>query len=80
MANNIYQKYALGAVLADSNELDYDTVLEAFENGECPDGVSIWHPFENHEYYELAELIEEQHDIFRAFAEELDERRAEGIE
>lgn len=78
MANNIYQKYALGAVLADSNELDYDDVLESFEQGECPEGVSIWHPFENHDYYELAQLIEEQHDIFRAFAEELDERRARG--
>lgn len=78
MANNIFQKYALGAVLADSNEHDYEELLESFEQGECPDGVSIWQPFENHDYYELAQLIEEQHDIFRAFAEELDERRARG--
>ena len=80
MANNIFQKYALGAVLADSNEHDYEELLESFENGECPDGVSIWAPFENYDYYELAQLIEEQHDIFKAFAEELDERRADGIE
>ena len=80
MVNNIFQKYGLGAVLADSNELDYDDVLESLEQGECPEGVSIWAPFENYEYHELASLIEEQHDIFRAFAEELDERRAEGIE
>lgn len=80
MANNIHQKYALGAVLSDSNELDYGDVIEAFENGECPDGVSVWAPFENYEYYELAQLIEEQHDIFLAFTEELDERRAEGID
>lgn len=80
MANNIFQKYALGAVLSDSNEHDYDDVLEAFENGECPEGVSIWSPFENYDYYELAQLIEEQHDIFKCFTEELDERRAEGIE
>lgn len=80
MANNIFQKYALGAVLADSNEHDYDELLESFEQGECPDGVSIWAPFENHDYYELASLIEEQHDIFKAFAEELDERRGRGEE
>ena len=80
MANNIFQKYALGAVLADSNEHNYDELLESLENGEVPEGVSIWSPFENYEYHELASLIEEQHDIFKCFAEELDERREEGIE
>ena len=76
--NTISEKYALGAVLSDSNEMDYNDILESLENGEIPEGVSIWAPFENYEYYELAQLIEEQHDIFQAFIEELDERRARG--
>lgn len=80
MANNIFQKYALGAVLADSFELDYDIVLETLNEGELPEGVSVWYPFENEDKRNLANLIEEQHDIFQAFAEELSERRAEGIE
>lgn len=76
--NTICEKYALGAVLADSNEMDYSDIMEALEAGEIPEGVSIWAPFEHYQYYELAELISEQHDIFQAFIEELDERRARG--
>ena len=78
MANNIYQKYALGAVLSDSNEMDYDDVLESLDNDTIPEGIIVWEPFENYYPDRLAELLEEHHDIFRAFAEELDERRARG--
>ena len=74
MANNIYEKYALGAVLSDSNELDYGVVLDTLNEGELPEGVSVWYPFENEDTRSLANLIEEHHDIFKCFAEELAEQ------
>ena len=80
MANNIYQKYALGAVLSDSNQLEYADILESLDKGTIPEGVIVWEPFENYYPDRLAELIDEHHDIFKCFADELDERRAEGIE
>lgn len=70
--DEVLNKYAVGAILSDSNEVPYDTLIETLENGEVPDGVSIWHPFENHEYYEIAELIQEQRDILKCFAEDWD--------
>lgn len=70
--DEVLNKYAIGAYLADSNEHDYDTIVGALEGGEIPEGVSIWQPFENHEYYELAELISEQRDILKCFAEDWD--------
>ena len=76
--NTISEKYALGAVLSDSNEMDYNDILEALNEGKLPEGVSVWYPFENEDLLNLANLIEEYHDIFQAFIEELDERRARG--
>lgn len=80
MANNIFEKYALGAVLSDSNEMSYEDVTESLEKGIIPEGVIVWEPFENDYPERILELIEEHHDIFKAFADELDERRAEGLE
>ena len=76
--NTISEKYALGAVLSDSNEMDYEDVLDSLERGVLPEGVIVYAPFENEDLRNLANLIEENHDIFRAFIEELDERRARG--
>ena len=76
--NTISEKYALGAVLSDSNEMDYNDILESLNEGKLPEGVSVWYPFENEDLLNLANLIEEYHDIFQAFIEELDERRARG--
>lgn len=76
--NTISEKYALGAVLSDSNEMDYNDVLESLDKGTIPEGVVVWEPFENYYPDRLAELLEEHHDIFQAFIEELDERRARG--
>lgn len=80
MANNIYEEYALGSVLSDSAGLDYDVVVDSLRNGDMPDEVIVWQPFEYEDMRGLAERIEEYHDIFKTFAEELDERRAQGIE
>lgn len=78
--NTIFEKYALGAILSDSNGHRYDFIMENFELGEIPNGVVVYAPFEDLQPEELANLIEEERDIFRAFAQELDERRASGIE
>lgn len=69
----LIKKYAIGAVLSDSNGHSFETIVEAFSEGECPDGVTIWAPFEHWEYSAMAELIEEQYDIFTNFANELKE-------
>lgn len=77
MANNIFQEYALGSILSDSAELDYDTIMESLENGVVPDDVIVWQPFEYEDPRILANRLEDFHDMFITFAEELEERRAE---
>ena len=76
--NTISEKYALGAVLSDSNEMDYNEVFESLDKGVMPEGVIVWEPFENYSTDRIAELIEEYQDIFTCFIAELDERRARG--
>lgn len=76
--NTICEKYALGAVFSDSNEMDYSDLLESLDKGVIPEGVIVWEPFENYYPDRIAELVEEHHDIFKCFIEELDERRARG--
>jgi hypothetical protein len=78
--NNIFEEYALGSVLSDSAEMSYNDVMEALESGNIPEDVIVWAPFEYEDPRALASRIEEYHDIFKTFAEELDERRAKGIE
>ena len=80
MANNIFQEYALGSILSDSAELEYDTIMESLENGVIPDDVIVWAPFEYEDPRILANRLEDFHDMFITFAEELEERRAQGIE
>lgn len=75
--NNIFEQYALGSVLSDSAELGYDEIMESLQNGEIPEDVIVWAPFEYEDTRALAERIEEFHDIFKAFAEDLEERRAQ---
>lgn len=77
-SNTVFQKYALGAVLSDSNELDYDIILDSLNEGEIPEGVTVWYPFENEDTRNLVNLIEEYHDTFVVFADELAERRDKG--
>lgn len=73
MTNTIFEKYGLGAVLSTSNGLDFDVIVEALYNRELPDGVLVWQPFEEWDLVDVAGLIEDSRDIFKAFADELAE-------
>jgi len=71
--NTIFEKYAMGNILTDSNGMDYDELLDTLEYGGFPDGVSVYEPFENYEPETIARYIVETHDWLKAFAEELGE-------
>ena len=75
--NNIFEEYALGSILSDSAEMSYEDVMESLQNGEVPEDIIVWEPFEYEDPRALANRLEDFHDMFKTFAEELEERRAE---
>ena len=69
----LVKEYAIGAVFSDTNEMGYTALVEQLEQGNIPEDVIIWAPYENLDPQELVEQIEEQYNIFEIFAERLTE-------
>jgi len=69
----LIKKYAVGAVFHDTAELGFDFIMEKLEEGEIPDEVLVWTPHKSLGATELADMVEDQMDIFTIFAERLSE-------
>lgn len=77
MSNDIYQKYALGAVLSEYGDLTFPEIMADLEEGVIPEAVIVYEPFENFPAESLANLLEEQELIFLTFHKELREKGAQ---
>jgi hypothetical protein len=65
----LVEQYAIGAVFSDTAEVGYKTLTEKLSEGVIPDEVVVWQPYEDLDASSLLERVEEQHDIFKYFAE-----------
>jgi len=65
----LIEQYAVGAVFSDTAEMGYDALTEKLGEGVIPAEVVVWQPFDDLDAPALLERVEEQHDIFRYFAE-----------
>jgi DNA-directed RNA polymerase specialized sigma24 family protein len=55
------ENYALATYLTEWDELSYDEVIAALyepQQGDYLESITIWHPFEDFSYSDLADLIE----------------------
>lgn len=68
--DELLNKYAVGEILTDSAETPYDELMSQLWDGNLPDDVIVWQPFESHTPEQLAERIEEARDIFQCFGED----------
>ena len=71
--HELVEEQAIGMVLSSTGDWSYDDIVDAFQNGECPDGVSLWEPFEHWEYYAMAEQIEDNYRVLMNFAKRVKE-------
>lgn len=71
MSNTLVDQYALGTILTDSAELDYDYIISKLEEGEIPEDVIVWEPFELYDPKYLASILEDVRDGYRCFAEDI---------
>jgi len=69
----LIKKYAIGAIFTDTAELGFDFIMEKLEEGEIPDEVIVFAPYERLGATDLADMVEDQMDIFATFAEQLSE-------
>jgi hypothetical protein len=69
----LIKKYAIRAIFSDTAELGFDFIMEKLEEGEIPDEAIVFAPYESLGATELANMVEDQMDIFIAFAEQLSE-------
>ena len=69
----LIKKYAIGAIFSDTAELGFDFIMEKLEEGEIPDEVIVFAPYERLGATDLADMVEDQMDIFATFAEQLSE-------
>lgn len=68
---NLIKEYAIGAVFSDTAEKSYTALVEELEQGNIPEEVLVWQPFETLDPQALLEQVEEQYNIFEHFAERL---------
>ena len=71
MTNTLVDQYALGTILTDSAELQYDYLISKLEEGEIPEGVIVWEPFENYPPQHLASVLDDVREAYRCFAEDI---------
>ena len=71
MSNTLVDQYALGTILTDSAELDYDYIISKLEEGEIPEDVIVWQPFENYSPNVLASILDDVREGYRCFAEDI---------
>ena len=56
---NRIEEFALGQHLTYWGKEDtYDSIMEAFEAGDCPDSVAIWYVYEDYPTEEIAGWID----------------------
>jgi hypothetical protein len=69
----LIKEYAIRAIFRDTAELGFDFIMKKLEEEEMPDEVIVWTPYESLGATDLANMVEDQMDIFIAFAEQLSE-------
>jgi hypothetical protein len=69
----LIKKYAIGAIFHDTAELSFDFIMKKLEEGEIPKETIVFGPYESLGATDLADMVEDQMDIFIAFAEQLSE-------
>lgn len=56
---NKVEEFVLGQHLSYWGDADtYESIVEAFESGECPDSVAIWYVYEDYPTEEIAGWME----------------------
>jgi hypothetical protein len=68
----VLEQEALALVLSDVEGLNYGDVMESLENGEFPDDLLVWEPFENCQPNELAETLEGFYDALHSVVNRLE--------
>ena len=71
MSNTLVDQYALDTILTDSAELDYDYIISKLEEGEIPEDVIVWQPFESYDPKYLASILDDVREGYRCFAEDI---------
>jgi hypothetical protein len=69
----LIKEYAIRAIFIDTAELGFDFIMEKLKEGEIPDEAIVFAPYERLGATDLADMVEDQMDIFATFAEELSE-------
>jgi hypothetical protein len=69
----LIKKYAIRAIFIDTAELGFDFIMEKLEEGEIPDEAIVFAPYKSLGATDLADMVEDQMDIFATFAEQLSE-------
>lgn len=62
---------AVNTALADLGGLDYDEIVGQLQEGNIPDEISMWEPFENYDASRLYEIIDGFRAQFERFGLEL---------
>lgn len=70
----LIQGYALGQFLTEYPDMEYDEIISGMENNieMVTDHVTVYEPFSTWDWSDIAEVIEEQYDVFSQFADELE--------
>lgn len=69
----LIKEYAIRAIFIDTAELGFDFIMEKLKEGEIPDEAIVFAPYERLGATDLADMVEDQMDIFATFAEQLSE-------
>jgi hypothetical protein len=69
----LIKKYAIRAIFIDTAELGFDFIMKKLEEGEIPDEAIVFTPYKSLGATDLADMVEDQMDIFATFAEQLSE-------
>lgn len=68
---DLIKEFAVGYVFSYTAGMGHAALVEELEEGNIPEGVVVWEPFEDLNSWELVEHIEEQYSIFEVFSERL---------
>jgi len=67
----LVEKYAMGAVLSLPPRMTYAEFVEELGQDNIPEEVVVYKLYEDLDSHDLLEAMEEQYDIFQAFAKQV---------
>ncbi len=69
--NQIAGEFAIGICFSGTAGLSYDDIMGALEDGEFPEGVEVWEPFEGQSAVNLSETLFDMKRVLSTYGEKL---------